>query len=97
MIFSKPQPHKDSLLTVLWQVEDYERPCGRKASQFLCQCRCKKTLKVQRAKIQNGHVKSCGCLRSQKARERGKRTICIAQAAKIEHAKQRKEQHAPTK
>jgi hypothetical protein len=69
----RPIPPKDSLLKPLWQVE-YQVRNGKRYSQWLCQCKCGKTRKVLRVRIQNGHTRSCGCLHS----EAGKKNILIA-------------------
>ncbi len=78
---TKPIPHPESRFTVLWQVEDYIRRDMRRCSQWLCQCSCGKTKKIVVTQLRNGHIKSCGCLRREKAREKGLRTAHIARAA----------------
>lgn len=69
--FPKPKPPKDSRLTVLWKVEPKLSRNGRRITQYLCQCICGAKPKVERAKIQNGHVRSCGCLLRDTIREIG--------------------------
>jgi hypothetical protein len=86
---TKPIPHPESRLTVLWEVEPYERKDGRRFTQYLCQCVCTKTLKVELSRIRNGHTKSCGCLRKEKARIKGLATAHIARAAMMEKRKRR--------
>ena len=86
---TKPIPHPESRLTVLWQVEDYERKDGRRYTQWFCQCSCGKTKKVNVARLRDGHIKSCGCLRSEKARIKGLATAHIARAAMMEKRKRR--------
>ena len=91
---TKPIPHPESRFTVLWQVEDYERKDGRRYTQWLCQCSCGKTKKVEVSRIRDGHVKSCGCLRREKARIKGLATAHIARAARMEKRKQRRIENA---
>ena len=69
----RPIPPKDSLLNVLWQVE-YQVRNGKRYGQWWCQCKCGKTCKVLRVRIQNGHTRSCGCMH----REAAKKNIIIA-------------------
>lgn len=66
-----PKPPKSSRLTVLWKVENCVYRNGRQFSQYLCQCSCGKTVKVERSKIQSGHKRSCGCLLADTIREIG--------------------------
>lgn len=89
-MITKPIPHPESRFTVLWQVEDYKRKDGRRLTQWLCQCTCGKTKKVNVSRLRDGHVKSCGCLRREKARERGYATAHLARAARMEKRKQRR-------
>ena len=93
---TKPIPHPDSRFTVLWQVEDYERRSGRRYTQWLCQCVCGKTKKVQSYLIRNGHKKSCGCLRSEQAKKRWKSVAAMGRKAYSEKCKARRDQHAAT-
>ena len=65
----RPVPPKDSLLTVLWPVEYQVRRCGRRYSQWLCQCKCGKTCKVLRSRILTGHTRSCGCMHRKAAKQ----------------------------
>jgi|694.fasta_scaffold05573_2 hypothetical protein len=67
----KPKPPKSSRLTVLWKVEPKLTRNGRRITQFLCQCSCGENVKVERCKIQNGHKRSCGCLRADTIKEIG--------------------------
>lgn len=85
----KPVPPKDSKLTVLWQVEMRYRN-GKGYSQWLCQCKCGKSVKVLRIRIQSGHTRSCGCLHDNQS----KLNIRRAQEAWVEQAKQRRLQSA---
>lgn len=52
-------------LTVIERVENYISPKGQKQSQWLCKCECGNIVKVVRSVLQNGHTRSCGCLRKE--------------------------------
>ena len=78
--FPKPKPPKSSRLTVLWKVESKLARNGRRITQFLCQCSCGAKVKVERAKIQNGHKRSCGCLRADTIRNIGNESRVKKQA-----------------
>jgi hypothetical protein len=69
--FKPPKPPKSSRLTVLWKVENKRARNGRSLAQYLCQCSCGETIKVERSKIGNGHKRSCGCLHRDTIREIG--------------------------
>ena len=55
---------EDSRLTVMYQVDDYVTPSGKRAAQWLCKCNCDKDSHIIAigSKIKNGIVKSCGCM-----------------------------------
>ena len=87
---AKPIPHSDSRLTVLWQVEDYERNDGRRYTQWFCQCSCGKTKTVKSYCIRNGHQKSCGCLRKEMASNKWERVAAMGRKVHSENCRQRR-------
>ena len=60
----------DSRLTVLFQVEDYIDPNGNHSAQWLCECNCEehKQIIVGGRHLRSGAIKSCGCLKIEKAK-----------------------------
>lgn len=48
-------------LTVIGQYETYISPHGKKATQWLCKCKCGNTTVVRRNKLVGNYTKSCGC------------------------------------
>ena len=82
----KPIPPKDSLLTVLWQVEMEVDSNGKRYSVWLRQCKCRKTVKVRRVRIQNGHTRSCGCMHSKAARINIRKCIAIQKQRRLANA-----------
>ena len=93
---TRPIPHPESRFTVLWQVEDCERKDGRRYTQWLCQCLCGKTKKVYTARLRDGHVKSCGCLRREKAKAKWARVAAMGRKVHSENCKQRRLSNAAT-
>lgn len=87
---ARPIPHRESRFTPLWQVEDYERNDGRRYTQWLCQCSCGKTKKVAAHLIRNGHKKSCGCLRREKAKAKWARVAAMGRKVHSENCRQRR-------
>lgn len=59
----------DSRLTVLKQTDDFIDVKGKHKAQWLCECSCQdhNIISAIGANIKNGNVKSCGCLRKDKA------------------------------
>lgn len=51
-------------LTVVKQTEDYIAPCGNHYAQWLCKCSCgnDNLIIVRGDELNNGKIKSCGCL-----------------------------------
>lgn len=64
---------EDSRLTVIELGEDYISSSGTRIKRWKCVCSCgsKKTLLITTGDLKSGHIKSCGCLRSEKAAVRG--------------------------
>ncbi len=87
----KPVPPPDSLLTVLWQVEDVEMRSGKRQEYWKCQCTCGEVKDFYRFRIERGITKSCGCLRRKVARAKGLATAHIARAAYSAQCKSRRE------
>ena len=81
----RPIPPKDSLLKVLWPVE-YKVRSGKRYGQWLCQCKCGKTCKVLRVRIQNGHTRSCGCLHTQASKQNIRTCQKIQQERRLANA-----------
>lgn len=54
---------KFNKLTVIDRTDDYIFPNGEKRSQWLCICDCGNKIKAVGKFLQNGTVKSCGCLK----------------------------------
>ena len=56
-------------LTVLYQVEDYISPCGKRSAQWLCECSCEEHNKriVVGSCLTTGHTTSCGCFSREQA------------------------------
>lgn len=50
----------------------YELPSVRGQVQWYCQCDCGNFIIVSAARLQSGNVKSCGCLKREKAIEKQK-------------------------
>lgn len=64
----------DSRLTVVKQVDDYVKPNGQRQAQWLCICSCGKENIISIGySLRNGHIKSCGCLLSDKTIERNRK------------------------
>lgn len=61
-------------LLVIEQTEDYVSPSGIRKTQWLCECSCSehKRVVVQGMALKRGLTKSCGCLRKELTRDRGK-------------------------
>lgn len=61
-------------LLVIEQTEDYVSPSGVRKAQWLCECSCSehKRIIVQGASLKKGATKSCGCIREETTRERGR-------------------------
>lgn len=59
-------------LIVIKQVEDYIDSKGKHYAQWMCQCKCEehKTVIVRGSDLKNGHSRSCGCIKNEKASER---------------------------
>ena len=56
-------------LTVLRRYErDYVSPSGARLAMWLCRCDCGCEIVARGDMLRRGNVKSCGCLRSEKAR-----------------------------
>lgn len=55
-------------LTALNQVQSRISRSGKKIIQWLCQCDCGNSKIVSTTDLQSGHVRSCGCLRSEKSK-----------------------------
>lgn len=65
----------DSKLTIIRQVEDYIDPkSGVAIAMWLCECSCDNHTKISArgSDLRNGGVKSCGCLKAEKAVQNGK-------------------------
>ncbi|UKJ74539.1 hypothetical protein [Azospirillum brasilense] len=58
-----------------------------RSSRWLCQCDCGAKTVVVGSALTRGNTKSCGCLKSDRARERGYQTIKKAQQAKVTHGR----------
>lgn len=54
-------------LTVIAPAEDYISPSGKHITQWKCQCDCGNTSIVSTSSLRSNGVKSCGCLRNEKA------------------------------
>ncbi len=69
---TKPIPHgtRFSRLVVIGVGEPDITPSGWKASTSICKCDCGNVVTTRNAGLRNGNAKSCGCLRSDKARAR---------------------------
>lgn len=62
-------------------------------SRWICQCDCGNTVIVDTGKLKSGHTKSCGCLRSDKAKER----MIVNNPMKTEEQRRRMVEHNPMK
>lgn len=64
----------DSRIIVISRTNDYISPKGQHKTQWICECVCDKhtTLTATSEDIRNGTVKSCGCLKYEKSKARGK-------------------------
>lgn len=56
-------------LKVLYQVEDYVSPMGKRAAQWMCECSCDKHnhITVVGSCLTTGHTTSCGCFAREQA------------------------------
>ena len=59
-------------LTVVKRVEDYVSPKGCRSVQWLCECDCGNETVVIGSKLKGKEVKSCGCLKVNRAIEQSK-------------------------
>lgn len=59
-------------LTVVGRAPDYHLPSDPWAIRtvWICQCDCGTTKNIMGANLTGGYTKSCGCLRSERARDR---------------------------
>lgn len=57
-------------LTVLYRTKDHYYPNGRHDVQYLCKCDCGNEVVVLGIHLRSGHTLSCGCLRSDKTRNK---------------------------
>lgn len=59
----------DSRLTVIKQTEDYIEKSGKHRARWMCECSCKEKniVAVIGRHLRKGLVKSCGCLKREKA------------------------------
>jgi hypothetical protein len=66
----------DSRLVVIKQVDDYINTNGSHRAQWLCECNCKRhtRLIVDGTNLRQGITKSCGCLKSELASDRMKKS-----------------------
>lgn len=55
-------------ITILKEVEPYQRPKGGKKRRVLCKCSCGEEFTAPLTNIISGHTKSCGCLRVESAK-----------------------------
>ena len=55
-----------------WSSKD-GKTCTYKHRVFLCECDCGNKKEIRASELLNGGTKSCGCLRSEKGRERAKK------------------------
>ena len=55
-----------------WSSKD-GKTCTYKHRVFLCECDCGNKKEIRASELLNGGTKSCGCLRSEKGRESGKK------------------------
>ena len=66
----------DSRLTVIGRAEDYISPQGVKLIRWSCKCSCgsNKIIIATTHDLKSSHTRSCGCLRSESAADRGHKT-----------------------
>ena len=57
-------------LSVVSREKNHIQPSGRTDVMWLCQCECGRTVIVSAANLRSGHIKSCGCYRSEIARKK---------------------------
>jgi hypothetical protein len=60
----------ESRLTVIGFDKEYISPNGNKRRYWKCKCECGNISSVREDSIRNGHVSSCGCLKTDKAKEK---------------------------
>lgn len=60
----------DSRLTVVERAKDYVEPSGGRRAQWRCRCSCGNEIITRGKDLRNGKVKSCGCLKQEKLKER---------------------------
>jgi hypothetical protein len=67
----------DSRLTIIKQIDDYIEKGGKHRDRWLCECSCqeKNKIKVIGKHLRNGLVKSCGCLKKEKASINGSNNV----------------------
>ena len=63
---------KFTRLLVLYRVENYIKPSGNKVAQWMCQCDCGNKIVVRGDHLRHQLVRSCGCLRDEKASDKCK-------------------------
>lgn len=56
-------------LTVVEEDEPVNTPSGQKIKTWKCLCSCGNSITARGVHLKNGHTQSCGCLRSERARE----------------------------
>lgn len=56
-------------LTVLYRTDDHIYDSGRREAVYHCLCSCGKEIDVMGTALRRGYSKSCGCLRSELARQ----------------------------
>lgn len=65
-------------LSVIEESDPIITPSGQKIRNWKCLCECGKTITARGSHLKNGHTKSCGCLRSERAR-----THCQSDFSKV--------------
>ena len=60
-------------LTVMERAEDKRSQNGRNHIMYICKCDCGKQVVVKAENLRSGNTKSCGCLSSEKTKERLKK------------------------
>lgn len=69
---NKSEENKGEKYCRLTIIKEVEKARGRR--RFLCECECGSKTIVALTSLRNGNTKSCGCLKSEKTRERNLRT-----------------------
>lgn len=69
-------------LLVLERVENYRQSNGRTRTRYKCQCDCGKIYIADGQHLIHGDIVSCGCLKNEKAAERGRNKIPALASAK---------------